>query len=86
MYEMSKVYSVTVFTVLVWAYPGTVRAPIYEGHCAVIFAIAQLSCMICIYSKKLHADDWMTGSMQAQIFSSMDVACVLKKKQTAGMH
>jgi len=35
--------------------------------------------MIYIYSKKLHADEWKTGSMQAQILSSMYAACVLKK-------
>jgi len=35
-----------------WAYPGTAqglpknfRAPIYRAHCAVVFAIAQLSCL-----------------------------------------
>jgi len=27
--------------------PKIFRAPIYGAHCAVIFAIAQLSCMIC---------------------------------------
>ena len=25
------------------------RAPIYGAHCAVIFAIAQLSCYLCFY-------------------------------------
>ena len=32
-------------------FPKIFRAPTYGVHCAVIFAIAQLSCMIYIYSK-----------------------------------